>query len=560
MLDGSRSSRTGSSPAGAHPLWTRLLIPSMGDTIFIALLVVLICTSLSMRLLGDAGIGWHIRTGQQILASHAVPRVDSFSSTMNGKPWFAWEWLYDVIVGELDRWAGLNGVVWFTAVVIAVVFASTFWLLLRRGTNVFVALVLLLLAASASMIHFLARPHVLSWLLTLAWFWILDSSQTDCLPASSEAGSSACSVATGRRRLWLLPLLMMVWVNVHGGFLLGFVLLAMHWLSAIWYAVSLKEDKFAEFLAKLRWRAQARTLAAVGLAAGLASVVNPYGWQLHTHIYGYLSNRFLMEHIDEFQSPNFHGVAQRCFALLILATMIALAARARALRVSEGLLILFALYSGLYASRNIPVSSLLLALVIGPLLSDAIRNLAGRLTLFRRLGDRVGTFAERMRAVESNLNGHLWATAAAVFLGLIAAHGGSLGGNRLMDAHFDPRRFPAAAVDFLDRKTAEESDPVTVPDYWGGYLIYRLYPRTLAAVDDRHDLYGEDFFKSYLKMVHVEPDWDGLLEKHRARCVLVPKGSALANILEQSPPWKRVYTDDVGVVFERNPDRAVRGP
>ncbi len=112
MADGSRS-----SPATvAHPLWTRLLIPSMGDTIFIALLAVLTCTSLSGRLLGDAGIGWHIRTGQQILASHAVPRVDSFSSTMRGKPWFAWEWLYDVIVGELDRWAGLNGVVWFTAV------------------------------------------------------------------------------------------------------------------------------------------------------------------------------------------------------------------------------------------------------------------------------------------------------------------------------------------------------------------------------------------------------------------------------------------------------------
>jgi hypothetical protein len=560
MVDGSRSSRAGTSPAGAHPLWTRLLIPSMGDTIFVALLAVLACTSLSMRLLGDAGIGWHIRTGQQILASHAVPRVDSFSSTMRRKPWFAWEWLYDVIAGALERWAGLNGVVWFTAVVIAGVFAWTFRLLLHRGTNVFIALLLLLLAASASMIHFLARPHVLSWLLTLAWFWILDSSETDCLPASSEAGSSASSVATGRRRLWLLPVLMLVWVNVHGGFLVGFVLLAIYGLSAIWYGVRRKEDKFAEFLAKLRSRTQARSLAAVGLAAGLASLVNPYGWQLHAHIYGYLSNRFLMEHIDEFQSPNFHGVAQRCFALLILAAMIALAARARGLRVSEGLVILFALYSGLYASRNIPVSSLLLALVIGPLLSDAIKSLQGRLTLFRRLGDRIAAFTERMGAVESSLKGHLWAIAAAVFLGVIAAHGGRLGANRLMDAHFAPKRFPAAAVDFLDRKTAgertaDESDPVTVPDYWGGYLIYRLYPRTLVAVDDRHDLYGEEFFKSYLKMVHVEPGWDGLLEKYQARCVLVPKASALANILEQTPPWKRVYQDDVAVVFERNRER-----
>jgi hypothetical protein len=342
---------------------------------------------------------------------------------------------------------------------------------------------------------------------------------------------------------------------VHGGFLVGFVLLAIYWLSAIWHAVRLKEDKFAEFLAKQRWRAQAKRLAAVGLAAGVASLVNPYGWQLHAHIYGYLSNRFLMEHIDEFQSPNFHGVAQRCFALLVLAAMVTLAARVRALRVSEGLVILFALYSGLYASRNIPVSSLLLVSVIGPLLSGAINNLGGRLTRFRRLGDRMAAFTERMGALESSLQGHLWAIAAAIFLGVIAPHGGSLGASRLMDAHFDPKRFPAAAVDFLDRKTASEREPVTVPDYWGGYLIYRLYPRTLVAVDDRHDLYGEEFFKSYLKMVHVEPDWDALIGKYQARCVLVPTSSALANILGQTPPWKRVYADDVAVIFERNLER-----
>jgi hypothetical protein len=560
MVDGSRSSRNGASSVDAQPFWTRLLIPSMGDTIFIALLAVFACTSLSVRLLGDAGIGWHIRTGQQILASHAVPRVDSFSSTMAGKTWFAWEWMYDVIVGALERWAGLNGVVWFTAVVIAGVFAWTFKLLLRRGTNVFVALVLLLLAASASMIHFLARPHVLSWLFTLVWFWILDSSESDCLPADSAGPSATNSAAGSWRRLWFLPLLTLVWVNVHGGFLIGFVLLAICWLSAVWYAVTLKEDKFDEFLAKLRWRTQARRLAGVGFAAGVASLVNPYGWNLHAHIYGYLSNRFLMEHIDEFQSPNFHGVAERCFALLILAAIVALASRSRTLRVSEVLVILFALYSGLYASRNIPVSSLLLALIVGPLLSSmlssAIQNFAARLTSFRTssrtLGDRARAFTERMGALQSSLQGHLWAITAAVFLGVIAVRGGSLGANRLMDAHFDAKRFPVAAVDFLDRKPARERDPVTVPDYWGGYLIYRLYPRTLVAVDDRHDLYGEEFVKSYLKMVRVEPGWDGLLQRYQACCVLVPKGSALANILELSPPWKRVYADDVGEIFERN--------
>ena len=137
-------------------------MPSVADLIFLALLGTLTLTALSTRLLGDAGIGWHIRTGQQILSFHAIPRTDPFSSTMGGKTWFAWEWLYDVVVGQLDTWCGLNGVVWFTAVVIAAVFAWMFRLLMVRGRNLILALVLVLLAISASMIHFFARPHVVS--------------------------------------------------------------------------------------------------------------------------------------------------------------------------------------------------------------------------------------------------------------------------------------------------------------------------------------------------------------------------------------------------------------
>src|ERR1700692_4229696 len=133
MADGSRSSTKAETGA-----WVRWVMPSAGDLIFVLLLVTLAFTPLSMRLLGDAGIGWHIRTGQQILATHAIPRVDSFSSSMAGKPWFAWEWLYDIAVGMLEAMLGLNGVAWFTSVVIAAVFAWMFRLLIARGTDLVV--------------------------------------------------------------------------------------------------------------------------------------------------------------------------------------------------------------------------------------------------------------------------------------------------------------------------------------------------------------------------------------------------------------------------------------
>jgi hypothetical protein len=502
-------------------------MPSAADLFFVALLGVLVFTPLSVRLLGDADIGWHIRSGQQIAATHAVPRVDSFSSTMQGQPWFAWEWLYDLVVGQLEARLGLNGVVWLTAVIIAAVFASMFRLLMARGANVLVALLMVLLALWASTIHLLARPHVVSWLLTLACFVILDSSERACFAGGAERGG---------RWLWTLPLLMLVWVNVHGSFLLGFVLWGIFLLGAAWSWFHAKDNRIEEVLQKISAGKRVRTLGWVGVLSAAASLVNPYGWNLHRHAYSYLSNRFLMDHIDEFQSPNFHELAQKCFLALLLITVAVLAIRGRALRVSEGLTILFAVYAGLYASRNIPVSAILLVMVVGPLVPAS--------------GIARG-FLQRMSAVETSLHGHVWPVLAAVVTLAIAANGGRVGSSILMDAHFDPKRMPVEAVNYLERNSVKS--PVLSPDSWGGYLIYRSYPRVRVVVDDRHDLYGAEFFQSYLKMMQVERGWEDFLETHKASCVLLPRDAALANILAGTKGWKTIYADDVAIAFVPDP-------
>jgi hypothetical protein len=540
MAMGSRSSAVDQNPA-----WVRWLMPSVSDLLFMALLGLLVFTNLSVRLLGDAGIGWHIRTGQLILATHAIPRVDPFSSSMTGQPWFAWEWLYDMLVGWLDSATGLNGVVLFTAVIIAAVFSWTFRLLVRR-TNVLLALILVLLAASAAMIHFLARPHVVSWLFTMVWFLALQSSEENF-----ESGRSTTLL------LWLLPATMLVWVNVHGGFLVGFVLLGIYWLSAAWgwgtLHFKLTEGDFEEALEKIRTGRHLCTLTSAGVVSVVATLVNPYGLKLHVHIYRYLSNRFLMNHIDEFQSPNFHYVAQKCFAGLLLLTLVALAVKGSKASLSQFLVILFAVYSGLYASRNIPVSALLLILLIGPWLSDTMGRLsarfAGRSKSFQPPKSTSLPFLQRMKAIELSLQGHIWPIAAILFTGWIAAHGGNLGPTPLMDAHFDAKRFPAAAVNYVE--THNVHGPLLSPDAWGGYLIYRLYPRTKVVIDDRHDFYGETFLKSYLKMIHLEPGWDDFLKQYQPECIIVPNDSALANILAETSGWQPIYSDDVARAFVR---------
>jgi hypothetical protein len=513
--------------------WLHFLIPSVADLIFVVLLISLAYGMLSRRLLGDADTGWHIRDGQQIASTHTLPRMDSFSSTMAGKPWYAWEWLYDWGIGFVHNRAGLNGVVFFTALVIALTFTLLFRMQLLRSVNLLVAVVLLLLAASASTIHFLARPHVISWLLTLIWFQILDSSETSTSPGRA-------------RRLYLLPLLMLLWVNLHGGFVMGFVLLGIYFLALI-------IERFLSSDPEVRTRAGKRVkmCGSVGILCLLASLVNPYGYKLHLHVYSYLSSRFLMDHIDEFHSPNFHGVAEKCFAALVLIAVFTLAVSGRRLRKSHLLLLLFAVYSGLYASRNIPIASILITLAIAPPLSTWMDDVADRQrsTGLSGLASHLRSFTGRMYRMESMLRGHLVPAIVVLFSLWVCFHNGRLGSRQLMHAEFDAKRFPARAVELLVQRRVQE--PIFSKDSWGGYLIYRMYPQAKVIVDDRHDFYGESFLKDYLKVIHVQPGWDEILDRWQVNWVVLPADLALSSTLKEVPHWKIIHDDGVAIVFQR---------
>jgi len=518
--------------------WLSYLVPSVADLLFVALLLGLSCGALGRFLLRDGGTGWHIRNGQLMLQTHSVTRVDPFSATMSGQSWYAWEWLYDVLIAAIHHVLGLNGVVFYTAAIMAATFVLVFHWAMRRGGSLPITFFLLVLSLGASAIHFLARPHVLSWLFTVIWFELLDS-------AASEAGLNAGSEKS--HRLFILPVLMLLWVNLHGGFLLGFALLGLYLIGGAIQCFTGREQR--QELG--RWL---KRLGVVSVLSLLASFVNPYGIKLHLHIYRYLSDRFLMNRVTEFQSPDFHGVAQQCFAVLLLVTIAALASARRKPQPAQLLVVLLAAYSGLYAARNLPASSMLLTLMIAPLLSHAVAKAgenAGIAPWLRALFSRLHSFGMRMQRLELQFQGHLWLISVFV-LGLwVCMHGGRMGSTQWINAYFDDKRFPAEAAEAIAQRDIRE--PIFCPDQWGGYLIYRLYPQTRVLVDDRHDLYGDEFFKDYLKIVFVQPDWNKVLDERQVNWIVVQKNSSLGTILAQTQGWKLIHEDGTAVLFQRKP-------
>jgi hypothetical protein len=530
----SNSSQIATGPdKPALPAWFRFLVPSSTDLIFIILLAAMSGGVLSSRLLGDAGIGWHIRNGEQMLSTHAITRTDSFSVTMSGQTWYAWEWLYDLKIAGIHHWLGLNGVVFFTAVIIALTFGLTLRLSIRRGADLLVAAFLLVLSLGVSMIHLFARPHVLSWLFTVVWFQILDSWES---ADSSE----------GRRRLLYLPALMLLWVNLHGGFVLGLALMSLYLLSGAISYFRCRDEAQPGMASRLR------ELGIVTALSLLASLINPYGYKLHLHVYRYLSSRWLMNHIDEFLSPNFHGVAQQCFVAILLIMIVGLAVARKKPSLSRVLVLLFATYSGLYASRSLPVSSLLLTLIVAPLWTQALADARDNLGLAQGLQDflsRWRSLSTRVERLELGFRGHLWPITAVVLGWLICAQAGRPTSHPWMDVHFDVGHFPVQASNVIVQRDIHE--PIFAPDSWGGYLIYRLYPQNKVFVDDRHDLYGEEFLKQYLKAIRLTPDWNGFLEAKKVNWALLPAESSLANMLKETSRWNLVYQDGTSVLLER---------
>ena len=499
------------------------LLPSLADVLFMSLVLALAYGTPSLRLLNDPGIGWHIRTGEWILQNHAVPHTDLFSNVTT-RPWLAWEWLFEVAVAKIHGWRGLNGLLASGAMVIALTFALLFRMTLRRGASLLPAMAFVVLAVLASTIHCLARPHLFTWLLTLLCWYLLEEHRET-------------------RWLWAVPAIVLVWVNVHGGFLVVFALLGLTLAGELWTVMKGDKDEQARGLA-------VRLGRVLGVSF-LASLLNPYGISLYTHIYQYLTDSFLMHHIQEMQSPDFRSFSAKCLALLLLLAACLAATKRNHLRSGEVLVLVFFACEALFAARNIPLACIVLTLTIAPLLtrSDPAESTASP------LGRRLREFSQRMDAMESQARGHAWAVIFAVGTLAICANGGRLLGAQVIHASFNPDKFPERAVDFLAQHPPP--GPLFTTDAWGGYVIYRAWPNLRTVVDDRHDMYGSEYMKNYLKIVEGDWDWQQQLQATGARSALVPTSSAIGSLLRLTPEWKLVYDDGQALLFER---AAAAGP
>jgi hypothetical protein len=486
---------------------------SLSDCFFIALISWLFIFGASgwIALLGDGDTGWHIRTGQYILAQHAVPMQDLFSFSRPGAPWFAWEWLTDVFFAGLFQVGELKAIVLATGTLIglfaAIVLRYTLW----RGANPLVALLTTLLVAGASSMHFLARPHVFTLLLVPVYFWVLEADRRK-----------------NTRWLWALIPLTVLWTNLHGGFVIALACMG----------VLIAGSAIEAWLGIAPWAA-VRRYGVLLCGCSLASVINPYGVRLHEHIFEYLRADWIKNLVQEFQAPTFRSEGQLQYEALLIAGLVVAGFLLAKRRFVEALWILFLAHASLISVRHAPIYAMVAAPFVAGEISEWWSTAAARmkksqaLRILHQLGADLSPGFRRTS---------VW---PAVFICVLA----------LLDkplhwpADFPSQLFPTAVVHRHAAMLA--SGRLLTTDQWGDYIIYTFYPRQKVFVDGRSDFYGEDFADQYLHLLQGAYDWRQIMGRYGFTEALLPANWPLASLLKQDASWRVVDDDHAAVLFER---------
>lgn len=448
----------------------------------------------------DPDLFWHLRTGQLILETGSIPTNDPFSYTIPHRPWTTHEWLSEVILYAIYSLSGQEGLILFFAGIITVAFGLIYWL---SPGKPYIAGLVTLLATLASAIAWGVRPQMFSLLLTAIILAALEGYRQG-----------------KERTLWLIPPLMVLWVNLHGGYLLGLALLGIYLGGAVISRWLQKES------------GPIRPLALAFVASLVATLFSPHGPAILVYPWITLTSPTMQSYIIEWQSPDFHQNQFLPFALLILLCIPSLAFSQKRPTATELLLLLAFGYASLRSARHIP----LFALVAGPIISRHLEHFArskGWTTLF-------STTANRTRPGFALLN---WITLLIVILGATLKINTSLTNNAAAQSKF----FPVAAVDWM------QSEGISGRIYnlyeWGGYLIWRLYPQQQVYIDGRADVYGDAFIEEYLDAYRMREGWLEPLQKYGVDLVLLDRVSPLANHLQADAAWERVYADDLAVIL-----------
>ncbi len=463
---------------------------------------------MTLRPVIDPDFWWHLRTGQLILATHTIPHTDPFSFTKFGSPWITHEWLSEILIAGIFRIGSYGLLIICFSLIIA---ASFFFVYLRcpAQTRPYIAGFALLLGAIATAPTWGVRPQMVSLLFTsLLLYFLFKYRSTERIFF-----------------LFPIPIITLVWVNMHAGFLLGLGIIAIFifgilielFLSSLFHINAFGIPPIRRIV----------TLCVLQGVCLLSTLINPNGIRILTYPFETLTSQAMQQFIQEWFSPDFHQLMWQPLALFYLALIGFGLIGKKSISPTNILLTLIFGYAALISARHVP----LFIIVTIPVLAE----LAGSVLV---INPAVKAQGKLMRIV-----------APTILLCTILAIGGRFIQVVNNQAATEADTFPAAAVNWI----ADNSPQGNIFNSygWGGYLIWKLLPEYRTYIDGRADVYGDQFLYSFMNTYRAMPGWEETLDAENIGIVLVEPRSPLANSLLNSSAWHIAFQDRISVVYTR---------
>lgn len=463
----------------------------------------------------DPDIWWHLRNAGQQLRDHAFLRADSYSFTASHAPWINHEWLSEL--PYLLGWhiAGTRGILFVTGMTIELIFMGVYWLAYRKSGNWPWATLMTLAASLLATVSFGPRTLLFGWICLVAELILL------------ELFERTPYIALG------LPPLFLAWINLHGSWLIGIVLLAVFFVSGL-FNIDLG------FLHSPRLTPAHRRFMGAGTALSVCALfANPYGWHLIAYPFDLAFHQTLnVTHVEEWRPLDLQSSRGVIFlgslAALFLSQIITPASSRRTWTISELAFILIGTYSAFRHTRFLFLAAIMVMPTIG---GHLVRAIPSRRHPTADPAESY-TLTSRPRAL---INAVLLTAMVLLSQSALARKSRNLRAPR--------ESFPDAALPFL--KNFQPHGRVFNECLWGGYILYNI-PNLQVFIDSRFDIFERNgTLKDYLDIIGLRKSLE-LLDQHHIRYVLFERDTPLVYLLQQTHQWQPLYDDGSTILLEHS--------
>lgn len=446
----------------------------------------------------DPDLWWHIKTGQNILATHHWPTTDRYSFTVAGQPWIACEWAGDVMLATVARFGGVLGLQALLIVLGSLVMLALYAFATLRSGNSKAGFAAATVLCSLAFASFTLRPQMLGYLFLVLTLIALERFRQG-----------------KHRAVWFLPVLLLLWINTHGSWIVGLGVILVYWISG------LTDFRLGNLEARRWTAAERKSISFVFLLCLAVLPFTPYGTAPTTYPFEVASKLPIgVANVLEWQSMPFNIAGGKIFLVLLLGFIVLQMLFRFTWRLEELALFLFGTMMACLHVRFV--------LIFVPFFAPLFATMLARwVPAYDRKNDRYVLNAILMIAVVAAMVRH-FPTRAEI--------------QQVVD-----RSFPVHAVEYLHQHHLP--GPLFNNYAFGGYLVWS---NEKVFVDGRSDPYERGgALADYLFISHVKPGALTILNAYGVQTCLLERDEPLATLLAAVPEWQRVYGDDKNVLFVR---------